>query len=208
MNKEFATEQEKFWAGEFGDNYIQRNKNQALIASNIAIFAKVFQKTLSINSLIEFGSNVGLNLVAINQLLPEAKRAAVEINTNAVKELETLGLDSIYPASILDVSLAEQYDFVFTKGVLIHIAPKALPAVYEKMYNSSKRYICVIEYYNPTPLELPYRGHEGKLYKRDFAGELMEKYTDLNLIDYGFLYHKDPRHWQEDMTWFVMEKRI
>ena len=31
-----------------------------------------------------------------------------------------------------------------------------------------------------------YRGHTGKLFKRDFAGEMIYRF-DLKLIDYGFL---------------------
>lgn len=205
--EKYTTEQENFWAGEFGDNYIQRNQDKLLVASNIAMFSKVFQKAQNVDSVIEFGSNIGLNLIAINQLLPNVKRSAIEINPKAVKELEKLKLDEIFPMSILDFNDTQKKDFVFTKGVLIHINPEALPKVYETMYNTSKKYICMIEYYNPSPLELPYRGHSQKMYKRDFAGEIMKKYPDLKLVDYGFFYHNDPCHDQEDMTWFLMEKK-
>ena len=40
------------------------------------------------------------------------------------------------------------------------------------MYNLSKKYIYLSEYFNPTPIELTYRGFKGKLFKRDFAKEL------------------------------------
>lgn len=205
--EKYTTEQEKFWAGEFGDNYIERNEDKILVASNLSIFSKVFEKAQDVNSVIEFGSNIGLNLVAIKQLLPDAKISSVEINPNAVKELEKLNLDEIFHTSILDFENSDKKDFVFTKGVLIHINPDMLQKVYEKMYNNSKKYICMVEYYNPTPVEIPYRGHSGKLFKRNFAGEIMEKYPDLKLVDYGFFYHQDPRHHQEDLTWFLMEKR-
>jgi spore coat polysaccharide biosynthesis protein SpsF len=36
----FKTDQELFWAGEFGTEYIQRNQGDALLASNLAFFAK------------------------------------------------------------------------------------------------------------------------------------------------------------------------
>ena len=205
--EKYTTEQEKFWAGEFGDNYIERNEDKILVASNLSIFSKVFEKAQDVNSVIEFGSNIGLNLIAIKQLLPDAKISSVEINPNAVKELEKLNLDEIFHTSILDFENSDKKDFVFTKGVLIHINPDMLQKVYEKMYNNSKKYICMVEYYNPTPVEIPYRGHSGKLFKRNFAGEIMEKYPDLKLVDYGFFYHQDPRHHQEDLTWFLMEKR-
>ena len=44
------------------------------------------------------------------------------------------------------------------------------------------------------------------LYKRDFAGEMMMKYSDLLLLDYGFVYHRDNHFKGDDFTWFLMEK--
>jgi len=32
-------------------------------------------------------------------------------------------------------------------------------------------------------------------------------YQDLQLIDYGFVYHRDPNWPQDDLHWFLMEKR-
>jgi spore coat polysaccharide biosynthesis protein SpsF len=97
-------------------------------------------------------------------------------------------------------------DLVLIKGVLIHLNPEVLPQAYELLYRSSSKYICVAEYYNPTPIAVPYRGHEDKLFKRDFAGEIMKKFNDLRLVDYGFAYHGDSNFPQDDITWFLMEK--
>ena len=45
------------------------------------------------------------------------------------------------------------------------------------------------------------------LFKRDFAGELLDKYKNkLLLLDYGFIYHRDT-YPQDDLTWFLMEKQ-
>ena len=81
-----------------------------------------------------------------------------------------------------------------------------LQAVYQKLYDYSTNYVLICEYYNPNPIEVDYRGHSGKLYKRDFCGEMMVKFLDLKLIDYGFAYKKDPAFPQDDITWFLMEK--
>lgn len=81
-----------------------------------------------------------------------------------------------------------------------------MQSVYEVLYDSSKRYICIAEYYNPTPISVSYRGHQERLFKRDFAGEMLEKYPDLQLIDYGFVYHGDANFPQDDVTWFLLEK--
>lgn len=204
----YKTEQENFWAGEFGNSYIQRNDDKEIIASNLALFSKVFALTQGVSSVIEFGSNVGMNLQAIKHLLPHAELSAIEINKLAVEQLKKIDSLNIYNESIIDFSKPNSIDFVYIKGVLIHIDPDSLHTVYKNLYDTSKKYIFLAEYYNPTPVVLPYRGHDKKLFKRDFAGEMMDLYPDLELIDYGCTYHRDPvYHQADDLTWFLMEKK-
>ncbi len=202
----YKTEQEGFWAGEFGNDYINRNNDAALVASNLALFAKVFQSIRPIESVLEFGSNIGLNLRAIHALLPQAQLAAIEINSHAVQELQKNKALTVYHSSILDFTQDDTRDFVFIKGVLIHINPNVLVEVYEKLYQASHRYILIAEYYNPSPVSVDYRGHSDKLFKRDFAGEMLDIYSDLKLVDYGFTYHRDENFEQDDMNWFLLEK--
>jgi pseudaminic acid biosynthesis-associated methylase len=116
------------------------------------------------------------------------------------------GKVNIYTQSILDFQVDFQRNFVLIKGVLIHINPEYLNQVYDLLYQTSNKYICICEYYNPTPVEVSYRGHQGKLFKRDFAGEIMDKFNDLELIDYGFVYHRDYQFPQDDMNWFLLKK--
>lgn len=92
--------------------------------------------------------------------------------------------------------------------MLIHINPEYLEQMYDVLYKSSRRWILVGEYYNPTPIEIAYRGHEGRLFKRDFAGELMDRYPLLKIVDYGFVWHRDAQFPLGDMTWFLMEKSV
>lgn len=42
---------------------------------------------------------------------------------------------------------------------------------------------------------------------RDFAGEILEKYLDLDLLDYGFIYHKDKAFPRDDFNWVLLQKR-
>jgi hypothetical protein len=35
---------------------------------------------------------------------------------------------------------------------------------------------------------------------------MLDAYPDLKLLDYGFVYHRDPAHPQDDVTWFLIEK--
>ena len=67
----FKTEQEAFWAGEFGNEYIQRNQGDALVAANLGLFAKALSMTRGVQSCIEFGANIGLNLKALKLRLEQ-----------------------------------------------------------------------------------------------------------------------------------------
>lgn len=201
------TEQEKFWEGEFGDEYNKRNDlTPGLLATQLNLFSKILSKTRGIQSVIEFGANIGINLRAIKSLLPQVEMAAVEINREAADKLNELDDVKVYPISILDYERMLKRDFVFTRGVLIHINPDRLKEVYQKMYDSSNKYICIIEYYNPRPVAIEYRGEKDRLFKRDFCGEMMREYPDLKLVDYGFCYHNDPNFPQDDVNWFLLEK--
>ena len=206
MSKDFKTEQEGFGAGNFGNEYSERNIGRGWIAANTALFAKVLGRTNNVKSVVEFGANIGLNLRAMEHLIPEPDFAAVEINNSAADELRKWGKTEVFESSILDFLPSRTWDLALIKGVLIHINPAELAAVYDKLCEAAGKYICIVEYYNPSPVALPYRGHENRLFKRDFAGEVMDRFSDLKLIDYGFCYHRDTNYPQDDVTWFLMEK--
>jgi spore coat polysaccharide biosynthesis protein SpsF len=204
----FKTEQEAFWAGNFGTDYIQRNQGDELLASNLNFFSKALHQTRDITSCIEFGANIGMNLKALQLLHPSILSHAIEINSEACKQLGTvIPTEHIYNHSILDFTPLRKWDLVLIKGVLIHINPDVLAQVYDTLYNSCERYLLIAEYYNPSPVSITYRGHNDRLFKRDFAGEIMERHPNLSLVDYGFSYRRDPNFPQDDITWFMMEKR-
>ncbi|MCI0517514.1 MAG: hypothetical protein L0Y45_06760 [Woeseiaceae bacterium] len=202
----FSTPQEQFWAGQFGDDYTDRNTGARWVASNLALFSRILAATSGVRSVIEFGANRGLNLLALRQLLPDARLAAVEINGKAVEALRQFPWLEVSHSSILDFKPKATSDLVLVKGVLIHLNPDVLPGVYELLHAASARYVCIVEYYNPSPVTIPYRGHTDKLFKRDFAGEVLARYPDLKLLDYGFVYHGDANFPQDDLTWFLLEK--
>ena len=208
MNNRKETEQEVFWAGKFGTQYIQRNQGAALLDANLNFFAKALRSARNLKTCIEFGANIGMNLKALKLMYPKQEQYGIEINGDAVRELsESIPPDHVYHSSILDYNPQRTWDLVLSKGVLIHINPDELPKVYEKLVTSCGKYLLLAEYYNPCPVAIPYRGHTDRLFKRDFSGEIMDKYPEMELIDYGFAYHRDPNFPQDDITWFLMEKR-
>jgi pseudaminic acid biosynthesis-associated methylase len=203
---DFKTEQEKFWAGEFGDAYAERNRGEAWVVSNQALFSRILRSAPRVQSIAELGCNTGLNLQALHRISGRFELCGYEINRAAAQEARKLAIAEIVERTILDPLPAEkQYDMAFTKGVLIHIDPQQLARVYENLFQLSRRYILVCEYYNPSPVAVPYRGNVDRLFKRDFAGDLIEKFG-LHLLDYGFVYRRDNYFPQDDLTWFLLEK--
>jgi spore coat polysaccharide biosynthesis protein SpsF len=202
-----STPQETFWAGQFGTDYIDRNRSDEIVASNRAFFERAMRKAGPISSCVEFGANVGMNLKALRLLYPDIATRGVEINPDAAGELRKLiGDDNVVEGSLFDWE-GKPAELSFTKGVLIHINPEMLPTAYDRIYAASSRFILVAEYYSPNPVAIPYRGHEDRLFKRDFAGDMLDLFPDLSLIDYGFAYRRDPEFPQDDISWFLMQKQ-
>lgn len=203
----YATEQENFWAGEFGAGYIDRNQDEKFITSKLVKFSKALNSAPGIRSAIELGCNIGLNLKALNAFNKDFELCGYEINELAATKAKELNIANIVTGTIIEkIAADKKYDLSFTSGVLIHINPSELDKVYQNLYDLSNRYILVSEYYNPTPVTIPYRGNEDRLFKRDFAGELIDKFN-LRLIDYGFVYHRDNYFPEDDTNWFLLEKQ-
>jgi len=149
-----------------------------------------------------------MNLRALKILFPEQRQFGVEINAQAAAELrKVVPPENVFEMSILDFTPPKTFDLVLVKGLLIHINPEHLAHVYDLLNMSTGRHLLVCEYYNPTPTHVSYRGHNDRLFKRDFCGEILDLYPALNLIDYGFIYHRDNNFPQDDITWSLMEKR-
>jgi len=205
MSDKNINSQEDFWAFEFGEAYIGRNDSNQLLESNISFFSEVISDlNPKPDEFLEIGANIGMNIRALQEIIPNANFTGIEINKKACSELRKTGCDVI-EQSALTVQLEKEFSFVFTKGVLIHISPEKLPEIYDKIYSWSSHYILLAEYYNPTPVMIPYRGEYEKLFKRDFAGEMLDRFPNLKISKYGFVYHRDD-HPQDDINWFLLEK--
>ena len=203
----FKTDQEIFWSGKFGDEYIGRNKNSDLLTSNINFFINALKRSKNIESCIEFGANIGMNIKALKIIFPKIDFYGLEINNRAAELLgNEIPKKNIFKESILDFQIKEKWDLTLIKGVLIHIDPDQILKVYKKLFESSRKYILICEYYSRNPEALIYRGFKNKLFKRDFAGDMLDIYPNLYLLDYGFVYHKDQKFPQDDITWFLLEK--
>lgn len=208
------TAQEKAWAGAFGDAYHDRSPGNE--EANFQFFRGALYRfankvrAITPKTILELGAGTGANVRALSRLYPDARITALELNQYAIEKMLALPQGAPAPtvvrASVLEWEPSVTWDLVLTKGLLIHIHPDLLPTVYDKIHQAAARWILIAEYYNPTPVAVPYRGEIERLWKRDFAGEMLERFADLRLIDYGFVYHRDAVAPQDDVTWFLLEK--
>ena len=59
-----------------------------ILAAYTAMHANVLRRTKNVQSVLEFGANIGLNLQAYSRLLPKAELSAIELNLRAVDALK------------------------------------------------------------------------------------------------------------------------
>lgn len=207
-----STEQEQHWAGPQGNAYHQRAPGN--VEANTELFCRILdwanqshRAHRSINTALELGAGTGANLAALRNIMPHAHLTGVEINREAHEHLRMVA-DRAYQESAIGWTgnrAPDGYDLVLTKGFLIHVPPAQLQAAYDTILQNAGRWILLCEYYNPTPVSILYRGQPDRLWKRDFAGELLERDPSLRLVDYRFTYHRDT-YPQDDVTSFLLER--
>src|SRR3546814_3976699 len=61
-------------------------------------------------SAVEFGPNIGLNLVALRRLLPPVDLAAIEINAKAVQSLRQLDRVEVHHGSIIERHVTRSFE--------------------------------------------------------------------------------------------------
>ena len=179
----------------------------------IPFFARALHSAIvknNIDRVIEYGAGDGRNLLAIKSVIGGVRLYGIDCNQTAVECMKERGIfawkDDVLRIPITPRGEDAGFDIVLTKGFLMHVPPEDLEFVYRKIYNASWKYILLCEYYSPTPEEIPFCGERGILWRRDFAGDMMRIFPDLQLIDYGFAYHRDEAVEQNDITWFLLQK--
>lgn len=206
--KRTTTEQETFWAVQYADDYIKKNSSfdQRLGTEGWGI---MLRKAEQIGSYLECGCNIGRNLSFLTQVLPDAKPSVIEISEPAYRfTTAAFPVQHSFNGAILDSQFQPaSFDLVFTIGVLIHIDPDGLLANMRKMFDYSRRYVLIGEYFNRTPVMLEYQGQQNKLFKRDFGKLFIESFP-VRLVDYGFLWgHLYDAAGFDDITWWLFEKQ-
>jgi pseudaminic acid biosynthesis-associated methylase len=194
---------EQLWAGEFGNDYIERN---------LAAYARrgefwlPFIQELQPGSVLEIGCNVGGNLQWIAQEVDARRIVGVDVNAKALRLLEERvpGVRAMH-APARDLPVADRaIELVFSMGVLIHQPEESLTRVMSEMVRASCHYVFCAEYFDESTVEVPYRGQEGALFRRDYGGLFLELFPDeLTLVRDGYL---DTDKGFDRNTWWLFER--
>ena len=198
-----AARLERLWAGEFGMQYIERNKNAA---NKRDAFWKKFLKKYPVKNALEVGCNVGANLHWIAQVLPPKDVYGIDINPAAVETVKKNipGVNATLAGAKKLPYPDGRFELTFTAGVLIHQPEESLGEVMSEVFRLSGRYVLCMEYFSEKTVEIPYRDQSGALFKRPY-GELYQKaFPSLQLLEEGWM-GKD-EGW-DDITWWVFEKK-
>lgn len=204
------TDQLRFWRGEFGKDYVGRNDaNPELLRPRVAMWAPILRALAGSPpaSALEVGCNIGLNLRAISTL-SDATLYGLEPNDDACKILvrdQVLPAERVLNANAFEIPMADgAVDLAFTSGVLIHIHPDDLGRACDEIHRVAQRYIVCVEYFADQPEGKPYRGHEDRLFKRDFGGFYLDRFPGLELVDCGFFWKRTTG--LDNLTWWAFRK--
>jgi len=191
------------WAGEFGDEYTVRNN---MAADGREPFWRSLLSKHPARNVLEVGCNMGGNLHWISRMVPPHHVYGVDINEQALASVRQAlpGVNAVWsPARELPFR-DRSFDLVFTTTVLIHQPTEAMPVVMSEVVRCSRKYVLCGEYYAEELTEVPYRGHRGALWKRDFGALYQQLFPELRLLKEGFLPRKDGG-W-DDVTWWLFER--
>ena len=202
-----------FWQGEFGNDYIARNDG-AGIEARVALWSKIMYSCMGPwpETILEIGAGSGDNLIALRRVYVECfshygenfrlEMSGVEPNAKARAMLEKSGFKAFDGTAENPGRTAE---LAFASGVLIHIPPDELLAACRGIYDAAERYIVTIEYFSADPEDKVYRGHSGKLWKRDFGGYWLDNF-ELEPLGCGFAWKRMTG--LDNVTWWAFRKCV
>ena len=200
------------WCGKFGDNYIDRNKfEEWKLEPGKEAFRRII-KARKVGSILEIGSNIGLNLIYLSAILGgETELYAVEPNKKAFSILTSnkrIRLKQAWNVTSFNLPLPDSsIDLVFTSGALIHISPDDLAIATDEIVRVAKKYVLCIEYFSHKPEVIKYHGQDDMLFERDFGSFYLDRYGNLECIDYGFLWQKEFKIF-DNLTWWLFEIKL
>ena len=193
------TEQEQFWKGDFGSQYVARNRVDW--KARVPFWTDIIDRTKP-RSILEVGCGSGWNLRAMRHVDPSIAVRGVEINQHALQEAADVGL-FVAEASVFDLQTEwpeSGFDLVATVGCLIHISPADISRAMDQIISVSNRYVLAVEYPDEVEVEVEYRGHAQRLWRRPFGDMYAAK--GLKLVMKG----EAPAEAFDKCAWWLLER--
>lgn len=168
-----AEELEAFWAGDFGDAWMERNHAAARARS---WFWSDVAAWLEPESVLEVGCGTGGNLACLAS--HTNRLTGVDINQRALQ----LARAEVSEASIVASSARSMpfpdhtFDTVISMGLLIHQTAQSVTQVMDEIDRVCSRHVLLLEYHADEPTDIEYRGNPGVLIKRNFGGIFDERF--------------------------------
>jgi pseudaminic acid biosynthesis-associated methylase len=197
-----ATLQLELWRSTFGRDYTERNDRE--LPGRLEAWREMMSG-MPITSVLEVGCNVGWNLSYLSRVGPY-RLVGIEPQAEVVRRGRQRGDGfAILEGDAFDLPFKDgSFDLVFTSGVLIHIHPRDLARAMAEIERVSRRFVLYVEYDHAGELALPYRGHDGALWKRDHHAAWLEVAPHLRAVRRGVWGHE---HDYDDCGWCLFEKR-
>ena len=155
------------WSGEFGNQYNERNSD---LDSRFSFWSKIVN-AYDIDNVLEIGCNYGRNLLDLRET--GVAVCGVDVNGEAAQQAAHRGIE-VHLSNGSDTDFNDnEFDMVFTCGVLIHQQTPQLIAMMKEMVRTARTYVLFAEYRGQDE-EVPYHNVKGSLFKREF-GEIFEQ---------------------------------
>jgi pseudaminic acid biosynthesis-associated methylase len=195
------TEQLALWRSDFGRTYTDRNDRE--LPGRVAAWREMMAG-LPIASVLEVGCNLGWNLTYLSRI-GTYRLVGVEPQADVVRRARRRSDGfAVLEGSAFDLPFKDaSFDLVFTSGVLIHVHPRDLPAALSEIERVSRKFLLYVEYDHPSEVEMPYRGKQGALWKRDHHAAWMAAAPGLRSLRRG-LWGRE--HDYDDCGWCLFEK--
>jgi hypothetical protein len=209
------TAQDKAWFGKHGFRYIIHHLDENWERTRLPIWETLLSLIPQTSSACEFGANIGANLKAIRRLRPDIVLAGIELNPIAVELLREENF-AAKQGSIADTDLGEQFDLVFSRGVLIHIKPADLSRVLRNMAAHSRRYVLIYENfseqmhsldrYAKTVAKTTGLESEGYQFWGDFSQEFKSIFPEWTVVGTGVDLRIGQAPAEGDLHWTIFER--
>lgn len=209
------SDQEKYWSGPFGKNYLERNPKSGEEVDRLYLekygikrseLNEEFLGNFDKNSrILEVGVNCGSQLELLENM-GFKDLWGIDVSQDALAMLKKKHPNyNVVLASAVDIPFKNNFfDIVFTSGVLIHIHEKNLGKVIDEIVRVSKKYVFGFEYFSNERTEIEYRGNKNLLWKDNFVNKYIERYHNINIIKRQMIKYKDEEIYDE---MFLLELR-